>query len=103
MSALRSYGIDVLTTIEAGRRRESDLSQLLFATAQGRVLYTANCADFAALHASWMREDRSHSGLILRATQRLPVAAQIRGLRRICENTETSDGTNLFTYLESWL
>ena len=103
VAALRRHGIDVFTTYDADRRQESDANQLAFATEQRRVLYTANCGDFAALHARWLRDGRSHSGLILRATQRLSTTAQIRGLRRICENPDFGDGTNLFGYLESWL
>lgn len=103
VEALRASGVDVLTTQEAGQLRASDESQLAFATSEGRVLYTTNCADFAALHARWMSEGRPHSGLVMRAQQQLPPVAQIKALRRICsERTGTYEGV-LFEYLESWL
>ena len=46
--ALRRYGIDVTTTVEAGLRTQSDLAQLEFATREQRVLVTHD-ADFLRL------------------------------------------------------
>lgn len=37
---LRSHGIDVTTTVEAGLRTSSDEAQLAFAASEGRVLVT---------------------------------------------------------------
>jgi uncharacterized protein with PIN domain len=46
--ALRRYGIDVTTTVEAGLRTHSDLAQLEFARHEQRVLVTHD-ADFLRL------------------------------------------------------
>lgn len=46
--ALRRYGIDVTTTVEAGLRTQSDFAQLDFATREQRVLVTHD-ADFLRL------------------------------------------------------
>ncbi len=46
--ALRRYGIDVTTTVEAGLRTLNDLAQLEFATREQRVLVTHD-ADFIRL------------------------------------------------------
>lgn len=43
--ALRRYGIDVTTTVEAGLRTQNDTAQLVFVRQQGRVLVTHD-ADF---------------------------------------------------------
>lgn len=53
---LRSHGIDVTTTVEAGLRTSADVAQLAFATAEGRVLVTHDAdflrmADAGARHA----------------------------------------------------
>ena len=81
--ALRSAGFDVLTTEEAGRRGQSDSEQLAFATLNERVCYTANVGDFSALHAVYLREERSHGGIILLPDQRMPVGEQLRRLRAL--------------------
>jgi hypothetical protein len=101
VAALRLAGIDVLTTVEAGRQRASDEDQLLFAAAEHRVLYTANRADFARLHRDWLVAGRAHAGIITRSRQQLNVSAQILGLRRFCSALEPAAAVNLFEYLEA--
>ncbi len=56
--ALRREGIDALSTAGAGRRGESDESQLDWASNENRVLVTFNVGHFAALHAERMTEGR---------------------------------------------
>jgi len=103
VGALRSAGIDVLTSPEAGNERALDERQVAFATAAGRAVYTANRADFARIHKERMTGGRSHAGIIVRADQRMPIGDQIRALRRLCEAHEPEAGVNLFEYLEDWL
>jgi hypothetical protein len=52
--ALRREGIDAVSTPEAGRRGQSDESQLEWASSEGRVLVTFNVAHFAKLHSDWL-------------------------------------------------
>lgn len=58
---LRERGIDVLTTVEAGRanHRISDIDQLRFATQQGRVLVTED-SDYVAHSIT----QRPHAGIV---------------------------------------
>lgn len=63
--ALRSRGVAVLTTSEAGMGRRPDDDQLRFAANEERVFVTSNVADFARLHREWLSTGRSHSGIIL--------------------------------------
>jgi len=48
--AMRKAGFDAVSTPEAGRRSESDESQLAWAQVEGRAIVTFNVAHFAALH-----------------------------------------------------
>lgn len=43
---LREFGFDVISTPECGRRAESDLSQLSYATAEDRAIVTFNVGHF---------------------------------------------------------
>lgn len=63
--ALRSRGVSLLTTSEAGMANRTDEEQLRFAAAQDRVLITSNIADFARLHGDWAKAGQNHSGIIL--------------------------------------
>lgn len=101
VEALRAAGIDVLTTPEAGNERASDEDQLAFATAEGRVIYTANRADYSRLHAALMRAGGRHVGIIVRARQQTSIGKQIRGLGRICQAYEAEGLANLLVYLEN--
>jgi hypothetical protein len=63
--ALRSRGVPLLTTSEAGMSKQTDEEQLRFATSQNRVLLTSNIAEFARMHRDWLAGGKSHSGIIL--------------------------------------
>jgi len=101
--ALRRSGMDVLTSADAGNQLLPDDAQLAFATAQERIVFTANRGDFARLHRQRMEAGRTHAGVIVRVNQALPVGDQIRGLTRIAEAFEQQPTTNIFEYLENWL
>lgn len=76
-------GVEVLSSEDAGMKRARDEEQLEFATAEGRVIYTANRADFARLHGEWMAAGRHHTGIIVRSRQQIGVRWQIRELTRL--------------------
>lgn len=100
--ALRSAGLDVLTTGEAGRHRQSDEAQLVFAKALGRVRYTANIGDFSQLHSQYAAGGRRHSGVIILREQRLGVGEQVRRILRLAaELAETAMGNRL-EWLSRW-
>lgn len=65
IAALRSRGITLVTTSEAGMTKRTDEEQLRFAAAANRVLVTCNVADFARLHARWLGAGEGHAGIIL--------------------------------------
>jgi hypothetical protein len=99
VAALRRAGIDVVRSTDAGMRGSDDAAHLEFATAQGRVLYSANRRDFAALHARLLANGRTHAGMILVTDQRIPVGQQIR---RIIELQTSRDASQMQNVLE-WL
>jgi hypothetical protein len=54
VQALRSRGVDVITTLEAGMLERGDQEQLEWATAQGRVVYSFNIGHFYHLHTAFL-------------------------------------------------
>ena len=93
--ALRSRGVSLLTTSEAGMSRQTDEEQLRFAASQNQVLLTNNIAEFARLHGEWLAGGESHSGIILVRQQKwgpgelarriIRVLAQSPGMRNRLE------------------
>lgn len=65
INALRSRGITLVTTSEAGMANRTDEEQLRFAASHNRVLVTSNIADFVRLHAAWLAAGLEHGGIIL--------------------------------------
>ncbi|MHB8973293.1 MAG: DUF5615 family PIN-like protein [Pirellulaceae bacterium] len=73
IAALRAWGVDQLTTLEAGRLGSSDADQLVYATQQGRAIYTLNASDFARLHREVLQAGGSHAGIVVIPEQRYSV------------------------------
>ena len=63
--ALRSRGVSLLTTSEAGMSKRTDEEQLRFAASRNRVLLTSNIVEFAPLHKDSLAAGESHGGIIL--------------------------------------
>ena len=92
--ALRRYGIDVTTTVEAGLRTRSDLAQLEFATREQRVLVTHD-ADFLRL------ADRipQHTGIAYSTRTARSLGEMIRSLILIYEVLTPEEMTGRVEYL----
>jgi Trk K+ transport system NAD-binding subunit len=62
---LRGLGHDVTAVVDdAALVGTTDEELLVHATAEGRLLVTANVRDFAAIHVSLSGRGRSHAGVI---------------------------------------
>lgn len=79
INGLRQRGIDVLTTPEAAKIGETDLSHLTFAKNKQRVIFTQD-ADFLRLHADGLQ----HSGIVY-TSPKSSIGQTIRGLVLIHE------------------
>lgn len=56
--ALRTRGVDVLTTHQAGNVGADDIRQLAYAADRGRTMLSYNKRHFALLHYEWMNTGR---------------------------------------------
>ena len=90
ISGLRARGIDVTTVLDEDMLEKDDVDQLEFATQQGRAIYTFNVSHFCQLHAEFMAEGKSHSGIIVVYRQRYSVGEQIRRLSNLI-NMKTAE------------
>ncbi len=82
IKALRNAGIDVSTTAESNNLSCTDEDQLIWATAQRRVIYTFNVGDFCYLHKIYMEEGRNHSGILI-GKQSYSIGEQLRGFLKL--------------------
>jgi hypothetical protein len=98
--ALRREGFDALSTPESGRLRESDDSQLLWASGEGRVFVTFNVAHFSAMHAAWMRRGAHHAGLIVSSQRSL--GDTLRRLLHLANSLDAASMRDRLEYLGDW-
>ncbi len=97
---LRARGIDVMTPLEADLMGRPDEDQLLYATAQQRVLYTFNVGDFCRLHREYLASGRSHSGIVVVSRQRYSIGELIRGLATLTGSRFLEDMVDSLVFLE---
>lgn len=84
--ALRVYGIDVTTTVEAGLRTRDDVEHLEFARRTGRVIVTHD-ADFLRLTS----DTTDHPGVAYCHKEARSIGEIIRNLIMIYEVLEPAD------------
>lgn len=87
---LRGRKCDVQRVQDAGMIGRSDLDQLLFATQHHRCLVSQNIADFVALHTVFVRQDRSHAGIVLVAHDPRPSVVASKLLKRLARESAES-------------
>lgn len=100
VQGLRARGIDVLTVHEAGMTGEADSVQLEYSSAQRRVLYTFNVGDFCRLHAEYVGQGRSHSGIVVVYRQRYSIGEQIRGLSGLTTSMTAEEMRDALIFLQ---
>ncbi|UBF28056.1 DUF5615 family PIN-like protein [Kovacikia minuta CCNUW1] len=101
--ALRNSSIDVITVSEAGRLGYPDDQQLLWASEQGRSLYSFNVKDFSRLHNHLLAEENTHPGIIVVPRQRYSVGDQLRGLLTLMATKSAEDMVTQLVYLSNYI
>ena len=97
---LRTAGYDAISTPEASRLGETDLSQFIWATQERRVLVTFNVSHFARLHHQWMQQGKHHAGLIV--SQQRPIGETVRRLLHLAQTLSADDMRDRLEYLSNW-
>ncbi len=59
----RRRGVDIVRCEEVGMAEAKDSQHLEYATAQGRIMISAD-EDFPKLHAAWLASGKRHMGII---------------------------------------
>lgn len=101
--SLQNQAIDVVTVLSTNRRGYSDEAQLIWASEQGRVLYSSNIRDFYRLHTNFLLEERLHAGIILVQQQRYSVGEIARGILRLMNAKSAEDMHNQVEFLSDWI
>ena len=96
---LRERGHDVTRTPTEWMPLDADdRTQMLGATAQGRILFTFNIPDFLALAKTFPE----HHGLLLATQNRWRLRELIEALDRVLRETEAGEWTGQVRWLNDW-
>jgi hypothetical protein len=98
---LRVRGADVVTALEAELTQKSDEEHLRWAALHQRALYSFNRGDFYRLHTEWLRQGKTHYGIVL-SRQDLPIGEQIRRLLRLINRLSVEEMQNRVEFLSNW-
>lgn len=101
--ALRDSEIDVVSAHEARRDGLSDDEHLQFASAEGRVIYTANVGECTRLNRNWLQVGLHHAGIIVLTDQLLPVGRHIQALRKLVATLSAEAMADRVEFLSNWL
>ena len=97
--ALRNRGHDVIRTPTEWMPLDADdRTQLLGATAQGRILFSFNIRDFLRLAKSYPE----HHGLLLAAQNHWTLRELIAAIDRMLSETESEEWTGQVRWLNDW-
>ena len=102
IAALRSRGINLVSTSEADMTHQTDEEQLRFATSQNRVVITSNIADFAVLHTNWLTAGLNHAGIILVHQQKWGPGELARRIIRLLTRQLATGMRNRMEFLSNW-
>jgi len=98
--ALKTRGVDVLSTQQAGNKGLADLEQLLFAVEHKRVMITHNKKDFMLLHKNFIEMKKQHQGIIL--TDQLPVGVLLKRVMKLWFTVDSDEMINRLEFLSTW-
>ena len=93
-------GFDAVSTVETGRKGETDLNQLQFAVSGKRTIITFNVKDFVLLYNQLYSEGKKHSGIIV-STQ-LNFKETLKRLLKLLNHKSAKEIENTIEFLNSW-
>jgi hypothetical protein len=103
VAALRLRGVDVRTASDDEMLGCSDVAQLRWSSAQGRILYSFNVGDFYALHTDFLQRRERHAGIILAQQQRHTIGDQLRGVLKLGSARSAEEMVNRLEFLSAWI
>ncbi len=103
VKALRNANLNVVTVADAGRLGYPDEEQLIWATEQGRVIYSFNIGDFCRLHRDFIVQERNHAGIVLASQQQYSIGQQLRGLLKLASDNSSEEMVNQLMFLNTYI
>ncbi|BAY64535.1 hypothetical protein NIES22_46340 [Calothrix brevissima NIES-22] len=103
ITAFRHAGLDIVTVADVSRQSYSDEEQLIWATEQGRAIYSYNRRDFCLLHSEFLSVQRNHAGIILLQQQRYSIGQQLQGVLKLVATQSAEEMVNQLVFLSAYI
>lgn len=103
VQALRSSSVDIITTSEANNLGRPDEEQLIWATEQGRVIYSFNMGDFCRLHSIVIGQNLTHAGILVVPKQSYSIGEQLRGILNLIATKSAEEMINQLEFLGAYI
>jgi predicted nuclease of predicted toxin-antitoxin system len=88
---LRRAGYDCVSARDVGNAALDD-ETLVFATNEGRVLFTHNIQDFVPIFKDWWHANRNHPGIVV--SQQIPLGELQRRVMRLLDTITADEMAN---------
>jgi hypothetical protein len=98
--ALINRGVDVVSTLKAGKIGNTDEEQLSFAKNEKRIIITHNVRDFVILHKKNSNDDRTHSGIIV--SDQLPIGTLLKRVMKLWFTLDAKEMESRIEFLSNW-
>lgn len=102
VSVLQARGFDVVTSTDSGLLGANDLAQFEWCATRGFVMVTHNVGDFFHLHGEFLRQGKTHAGLILMRQQTMSIGEKLRRLVKISNKRSAEEMKNRVEFLNAW-
>jgi hypothetical protein len=99
---LRASGEDVKTAHEEGMTGRADEEHMDHAIRLERCVYTGNVADFPRIHGEYLRQGKSHFGIVVRTRKRWSPSEQGRRLQRLADSRTADEMRDSLEFLGDW-
>jgi hypothetical protein len=98
--ALLNRGVDVITTQQVGNEGKSDAEQFVYATIEGRTIFTHNKGDFMLLNNEYLQSGKKHPGIIL--SDQLPIGILLKRFMKLWFSLDATAMKNRLEFLSNW-
>ncbi len=102
VETLRARGVEVCVPFEVGLLEANDPEQLHWCIRNHRVLITSNIDDFYHLHSELLRQNQSHSGIVVIQQQSLSIGDRMRRLIKLWSALSAEEMVNRIEFLSHW-
>lgn len=99
-TALQLRRFDAVSAHEMGHWGLSDEEQLIYASTEGRTLFTYNTSDYIQLYRDWLKAGRSHAGIIV--SDQLSISETVRRLLNLLNRVTADDMRNRIYWLQAF-